>query len=160
TTAIPPNNGWLQMLGLPERAVTRVEDIPTAQFGVSDAHFLSTMGIPLISGRGFAETDSATSPPVALISEEFRKRYFSNEDPIAGRVPIGPPGFLQMPAGANISDDSDVTIVGVIGDFRNSGLARPADPHITVLYSQHPLVNYGFKDIVVRTATEPHLVGP
>src|SRR5262249_37486938 len=34
TTAIPPNNGWFQMLGLPERAVTRVEDIPTAQFGV------------------------------------------------------------------------------------------------------------------------------
>ncbi|MGB8522078.1 MAG: FtsX-like permease family protein, partial [Candidatus Acidiferrales bacterium] len=31
-------------------------------------------------------------------------------------------------------------------------------PQITVLYSQHPLVNGGFKDVLVRTASEPHLV--
>jgi len=29
-----------------------------------------------------------------------------------------------------------------------------------VLYSQHPLVNYGFKDIVIRTASDPHLMIP
>jgi putative ABC transport system permease protein len=26
------------------------------------------------------------------------------------------------------------------------------------LYSQHPLVNYGFKDIVIRTVADPHLL--
>ena len=157
TTAFPPNNGWFQMLGLPGRPAARPEDIPVAQFGVADAHFLTTMGIPLLHGRNFAESDNVTSPPVALISEEFRKRYFSNEDPVGRRIHIGPPAFLQIAPGANISDDSDVTIIGVVGDFRNAGLANRPDPHITVLYSQHPLVNYGFKDIVIRTAAEPHL---
>ena len=160
TTAFPPNNGWTQMLSIPGRPVTRIEDIPSAQFGLTDAHFLTAMGIPLIRGRNFSESDSASSPPVALISKEFSRRYFPDEDPIGRRIHIGPPPSLQIAPGANISDDSDVTIIGVVGDFRNAGLAHAPEPHITVLYAQHPFVNYGFKDIVIRTASEPHLLAP
>ena len=160
TTAYPPTNGWTQMLGIPGRDVTRVEDIPSAQFGLADAHFLATMGIPLLRGRNFSETDTSGSPPVALISAEFNRRYFSLEDPIGQRIHVGPPAPLQVSPGANTTDAADVTIVGVIGDFRNAGLALRPEPHITVLYSQHPLVNYGFKDIVIRTASEPRLVVP
>jgi putative ABC transport system permease protein len=160
TTAYPPNNGWSQMLSIPDHPVSRVEDIPSAEFGLADAHFLTTMGIPLLRGRDFSEADNATSPPVALISEEFRRRYFPSRDPLGERVHIGPPPFLQIPPGTNTSDAADVTIIGVIGDFRNAGLVLPPEPHITVLYSQHPLVNYGFKDIVIRTTSQPRLVAP
>ena len=59
-----------------------------------------------------------------------------------------------------MTDSADVTIVGVTGDFRNAGLRLPAEPQIVVLYSQHPLVNYGFKDIVIRTALGPRLLAP
>jgi predicted permease len=160
TTVYPPNNGWVQMLGIPGNQVTRIQDIPAAQFGVADAHFRETLGIPLVRGRDFAESDSATSPAVALISEEFKRRYFPAEEPVGKQIHIGPPQFLRIPAGENTSDSADVTIIGVIGDFKNRGLALPADPQITVLYSQHPLVNYGFKDIVIRTASEPRLLAP
>jgi len=160
TTIYPPNNGWTQMLGIPGHPATRIEGIPAAQFGVTDAHFIRTMGIPLLRGRDFAESDNASSPPVALITQEFRDRYFPTEDPIGRQIHIGPPPFLQIAPGANITDASDVTIIGVIGAFRNAGLARPPEPQIIALYSQHPLVNYGFKDIVIRTASEPHLLGP
>jgi predicted permease len=160
TTAYPPNNGWVQMLSIPGHPATRVEDIPSAEFGVTDAHFLATLGIPLIRGRDFAESDSSTSAPVALITQEFSRRYFPNEDPLGREIHIGPPPFLQIAPGANTTDNADVTIVGVIGDFRNAGLVLPPEPHIMVLYSQHPLVNYGFKDIVIRTAAEPRLMSP
>jgi putative ABC transport system permease protein len=140
--------------------VTRVQDIPSAQFGVADAHFLATMGIPLLRGRNLSETDTNTSPPVAPISAEFNRRYLSSEDRIGRRIHIGPAASLQVVPGANTTDATDVTIVGVIGDFRNAGLAFRPEPHITVLYSQHPLVNYGFKDIVIRTASEPRLMAP
>ncbi len=160
TTAYPPANNWAQMIGLPGRAAARIEDVPTAQFGVADAHFLRTLGIPLLRGRDFSEADIATTRPVALISEEFRRRFFAAQDPIGRQIHIGPPPFLHIPAGANTNDDSDVTIVGVAGDFRNAGLARPPEPHVTVLYAQHPLVNYGFKDIVVRTAIDPAALVP
>ena len=160
TTVYPPDNGWVQMLGMAEHPATRIQDVPLAQFGVVDAHFLNTMGIPLLRGRDFAASDSETSPRVALISEEFRRRYFPSEDAVGKVIHIGPPAFLRLPEGENTSDAADVSIVGIIGDIKNHGLARPADPQITVLYAQHPLVNYGFKDIVVRTAAEPRLLTP
>ena len=158
TTVYPPNNGWTQMLVIPGHPVTRLQDVPTAQFGVVDQHFLRTLGIPLIRGRDFAEPDSATSPPVALISKEFKRRYFATEDPIGRKIHIGPPQLPGIAVEENITDDVDVTIIGIIDDFKNAGLAHAPQPQITVLYSQHPLVNGGFKDILVRTASEPHAV--
>jgi predicted permease len=158
TTVYPPNNGWIQMLVIPGHPVTRIQDVPSAQFGVVDQHFLRTLGIPLIRGRDFAESDSAAGPPVALISEEFKRRYFATEDAIGRKVHIGPPPLPGISVEENITDDVDVTIIGVIGDFKNAGLALAPQPQITVLYSQNPLVNGGFKDVLVRTASDPHLV--
>jgi predicted permease len=160
TTIYPPNNGWTQMLGIPGHPATRIQDIPAAQFGVADVHFRATLGIPLIRGRDFAESDIATSPPVALITEEFKRRYFPSSDPIGQKIHIGPPQFMQLPPGAGVTDSSDVTIVGILGDFRNNGLALPPEPQIVVLCSQHPLVNYGFKDIVIRTVSNPSSLAP
>jgi predicted permease len=160
TTVYPPDNGWTQMLGIPGRPVARIQDVPAAQFGVADAHFLRTLGIPLMRGRDFAESDNARRRPVALINEEFERRYFSTQDPVGRQIHIGPPQFMQVPLGGGVTDSADVTIVGVTGDFRNAGLRLPAEPQIVVLYSQHPLVNYGFKDIVIRTALGPRLLAP
>jgi len=160
TTQYPPNNGWTQMLSFAGRPVTRVQDIPSAQFGVADAHFLRTLEVPLIRGRNFAESDNAASIPVALISEEFQRRYFPALDPIGQQIHIGPPPFLQIPPGRDITDSADVTIIGVMGDFKNAGLALPPEPQIVVLYSQHPLVNYGFKEIVIRAAADPRALEP
>jgi len=158
TTVYPPINGWTQMLVIPEHPVTRIQDIPSAQFGVVDQHFLRTLGIPLIRGRDFAESDSATSPPVALISQEFKRRYFATEDPIGRTIHIGPPRLPGIAVEENITDDVDVAIIGVIGDFKNAGLALAPQPQIAVLYSQNPLVNGGFKDILIRTTSEPRSV--
>jgi putative ABC transport system permease protein len=138
-----------------------MDDMPTTRFGLADSHLLRTLGIPLLRGRDFSDTDTATSPNVALISEEFRRRYFAEEDPIGKQVHIGPPaGTPDTAPGSTTWDFADVTLIGVIGNVKTDGLAVPAQPLIIGLYSQHPAVNYGFKDIVIRTATEPHFVAP
>jgi predicted permease len=160
TTIWPPTYDWPQMFEIPGQPVARIQDIPRAQFALSDAHFLRTMGIPLIRGRDFSESDSDTTLPVALINQELAHRYFPNEDPIGLRIHIGPPQFMNIPPGAGTNDSSDVTIVGIVGDFRNAGLASPPQPQIIVLYSQQPLVNYGFKDIVIHTASDPRAMIP
>ena len=161
TTVYPPDSQWTQLIGIAGRPTPRIEEIPTSYFGVADAPFLRTLGIPLLRGRDFADTDTATGAPVALISEEFRRRFFPTEDPIGRQVHIGPPaGALGTVPGANTWDFSDVTVIGVIGDIKNAGLAAASKPEIVCLYSQHPAVNYGFKDIVVRTAVAPHSIEP
>jgi predicted permease len=161
TTIFPPNNGWPQMLGIPGRPVTRLQDIPQTQFGLTDDHFVKTCGIRLIRGRDFAETDAAATSSVALINEEFERRYFPREDPIGRQIHIGPPSFLKIAIGGDSTvDAADVSIVGVIGNFRNVGLGVPPEPQILCLYSQHPMVNYGFKEILTRTTSEPRLIVP
>ena len=160
TTIYPPNYNWSQMFEIPGHAVAHEQDIPSAQCGFVDRHFLRTMGIPLIRGRDFNDLDSATSSAVVLVSQELVRRYFPNQDPIGLGIHIGPPSFLGIPPGADITDSADVTIVGIIGDFRNGGLAARSQPQIIALNSQHPLVTYGFRDIVARTAADPHLMIP
>jgi predicted permease len=159
TTVYPPESGWTQLIGIAGRPAPRIEDIPTSQFGLADFGFLRTLEIPLLRGRDFSETDTANSSAVALITETFKRRYFADEDPIGRQVHIGPPaGVLGTVPGSNTWDFADVTVIGVIGDFKNAGLAEPARPEIVGLYAQHPAVNYGFKDVVIRTAGEPHSI--
>jgi predicted permease len=159
TTVYPPSGRWKQLFSIAGRPMPRMDDMPTTRFGLADSHLLRTLGIPLLRGRDFSDTDTATSPNVALISEEFRRRYFAEEDPIGKQVHIGPPaGTPDTAPGSNTWDFADVTLIGVIGNIKTDGLAAPAQPLIIGLYSQHPAVNYGFKDIVIRTATEPHFV--
>jgi len=160
TTIWPPSYNWTQMFELAGRPVTHEQDIPWAQCGFTDSHFLQTMGIPLIRGRDFNPSDTPTSPAVVLVSQEFVRQYFAHQDPIGQRMHIGPPAFLGIPPGANITDSSDVSIVGIIGDFRNNGLASAPEPQIIALYSQHPLVTYGFRDIAIHTGADPHLLIP
>lgn len=156
TTLYPPGTEWTQMFSIEGRPAPRVEDIPTARFGLTDAHFLRTLGIPLLRGRDFSESDTADSPPVVLVNDEFRRRYFANQDPVGLRIRTGPPPGVWSP----FPDFMELTVIGVIGNFKNNGLARPPDPQIVVLYCQHPAVNYGFKDLVIRTASDPHLIAP
>lgn len=46
--------------------------------------FFSAMRIPILQGRDVRESDTITSPFVALVSQSFVKRYWPNQDPLAG----------------------------------------------------------------------------
>jgi putative ABC transport system permease protein len=48
-----------------------------------------------------------------------------------------------------------LTIIGVVGDAMNRGLSLPAEPEIVGLFRQLPDLNYGFKNLIVRTALNP-----
>ena len=58
-----------------------------------DPPYFETMRVPLERGRGFAETDDATAPKVAIINQKMAQQFWPNEDPIAKRFSIfGPSG--------------------------------------------------------------------
>jgi putative ABC transport system permease protein len=153
TTLFPPNNRWDQVFIVPGQPVARPGDWPLINFGVTDEHFLPTFAIPLMRGRNFTAADSQSGTPVALINQATVKRFFPDQDPIGRTVHLGIPGHTPIPGSTELS--ADVTIIGVVGDTRNHGLKDPAAPQLIGLYRQLPSVNFGFKDIVVRTAQEP-----
>ncbi len=99
--------------------------------------YLSTMGTPMRAGRDVSESDTMTSPFVALVSESFVRRYWPGENPIGRHFDFG---------------NNDRTIVGVVGDVRVRGLDRTAEPQVYMPYKQHSKMStyYAPKDLVVR----------
>lgn len=53
--------------------------------------YFSTIGIPLVRGRGFRIADSADSPRVAVVNEHFVSKYYRAGDPIGKRFRLGGP---------------------------------------------------------------------
>ena len=94
--------------------------------------------------------------PRSPISQELSRRYFANEAPIGRQIHIGPPQFLEITPGPHVSDAKDVTIVGVIGDFKN--VLRPsAEPHFSFCILNIRWLTTASRNFV-RTAAEPRLL--
>jgi putative ABC transport system permease protein len=109
---------------------------------VSSGYF-EALGIPLLAGRNFTETDRADKPSVVIINESFARRYFPNESPIGKRMKIGGP---ERP------DNPWMEIVGVVGDVKYAGLDVAAEP---AYYEHYQQVDWADTYIVVRSSSEP-----
>ena len=161
TTGYPPSMGWQQVFTIPGMPVARSSDVPVTRFAAVDSSYLRTLGFPLRSGRDFAESDTAESQPVAIVNEEFVRRYFSNRNPVGLQIHPGPPpGIPGIPLQDFGGSRRDITIVGVIRNFMNNGMTLPVAPQMFTLYRQTPTLNFGFKDVVVRTAAAPESIVP
>jgi predicted permease len=74
--------------------------------------YFRAMGIPLLRGRLFEASDRAKSPDVLLVSAAAARKWWPNQDPIGKRVKFSWVSQWR-------------TVVGVVGDTRDSGLADP-----------------------------------
>jgi putative ABC transport system permease protein len=156
TSFVPPVSRWEQSFSIVGQPPNTGQPLPTVYFGVADEHLLATYGAPLLRGRNFAPSDTPTEPTVAMVNATLGRRFFANEDPVRKKIHLGEPGLVPLPHDTRAN--SDLTIIGVYGDVRNEGLAKPVEPQVLVLYRQLPALNFGFKDIVVRTSQEPHAI--
>ncbi len=159
SAAYPPDSQWMQYFTIVGRPGSGLEDAPEATFNVTDAHYLRTLGVPLLRGRDFSDWDTATSAPVALINQSLVERYFPSEDPVGKQIQmgllLGGDGSNLPPSVASNAPAIRFTIVGVTGDSLNRGLALPPEPQLTALFRQIPNLNFGFKNLIVRTALDP-----
>jgi predicted permease len=77
------------------------------------ADYFKTMRIPIVAGRGFTGADRAGAPPVAVVSEEFARRFFNGSSPIGRHIAV-------------FKADGEIEIVGVAKNLKESGLrVRP-----------------------------------
>jgi predicted permease len=61
---------------------------PTAEYNEVGPGFLSTLGIPLVSGREFTRADNETALPVAVVDETMAAQFWRGADPIGSRVRV------------------------------------------------------------------------
>ena len=103
-----------------------------------------------------SDSDTEISPAVLLVNQAFVDHYFPGEDPIGREIRLG----LPQSFGASSAPNYRFTIVGVMANIMNRGLALPPAPQLTALFRQTPDLNYGFKNLIVRTALDPLRLAP
>lgn len=118
-----------------------VEMLTASRQAVSPEYF-RVMGIPLLMGRVFSDKDINGQPKVAIINRTMARRYWGDDDPLGKRMgpASGSPKELWM------------SIIGVVGDVRESGLDSPPQPEFYVPYFQDASPD-GL--LVVRTVSNP-----
>jgi putative ABC transport system permease protein len=142
-TAVP-------LTGDHRRSDITIEGLPLpgpGEFPHPDRHaisaaYITAMGIPLLRGRDFSDSDNETAPQVALINSTMARRFWANGDPIGKRFLWGHPD----------KDEKWVTIVGVVADTKLYGLDNPARLEVYSPYRQRPSSNM---NLVVRSAVDP-----
>ena len=137
---------------------------PNAPFRTASPDYFRVLGIPLIRGRVFAESDARVAvpliqwyaqqpppegidrpqaPPVAVISQTAARTHFAGEDPIGKRIRV-----LFSP---------EVTIVGIVGDVKHNALNEPAYAHIYLAQSQEVS---NWTNYVLKVAGSPSAIAP
>lgn len=113
-----------------------------AYYCVAGEEYFRTMGIPLIRGRIFGGQDDWNSPNVAVIGETLARQRWPNQDALGQVVEFGNMDGNLKP----------VTVVGIVGDVRASGLDLPPSPIIYVDYRQRGMKANSSPTIVMRSA--------
>jgi len=114
---------------------------PTTSTAAASPGYFRTLGIPLMVGREFADTDDHNALNVAIINQTMQRRLWPNENPLGKRVSY---------------DDGKTwtTIVGVVGDVREFGLDRPPISETYVPVAQAG----GMSTLILRTAADPEAI--
>ncbi len=63
------------------------EQPTVAYFEITEDYF-ATLGIPIVSGRGFVRTDDENAPPVAIINETMAAKYWPGKNPAGQRLKV------------------------------------------------------------------------
>jgi predicted permease len=119
------------------------QGVSASKLVISPGYF-RVMGIPLLEGRYFSRSDRVESARVAIVSESFARHFWPHGKALGQRVNPGFPG------------SSWCSVVGIVGDVKQTGLASEAPLTIYLPYSQAPRpFLMSFMTVVIRTPSDP-----
>ncbi len=98
----------------------------TIEFRMVTPGYFRTMGVPLLSGRDVTEDDTATSAPVALVSETAARRWWPGRSAIGQQVEFGGRTKVYL------------TVVGVVSDLHTRSLTESPQIVIYAPFAQVP----------------------
>ena len=127
-------------------AAQKASDTTSADIEVSSPAYFEALRIPMVSGRGLSDADSAAAPPVVVVSESMAKRFWPNGNALGRRIKLG-------------TFDSDrpwMTVIGIARDVRQNWWNPPGRPVIYESFLQHP--ERGMK-LLLRTGSSPESYG-
>ena len=115
-------------------------DRPRGSYSVACPGYFGALGIPILQGRDFADTDTVKAEQVVIINESMARRYWGTQNVIGQRIKMGRPDDPKS---------SWMTVVGVVRDTRRWGYDSAIHPESFRPYSQ---AAWPGMTITVRTA--------
>ena len=125
TAAVPLGHGQFDLRAFPlifAGQETPTNEAPLINVSIVTPEYFRLLGMTLLRGRLFADSDIASAPAAALVNEAFARTYFPAGDVIGKR--------LKLPVQGKPSSSYWATIVGVIGNARTESLAEAASPQL------------------------------
>ncbi len=104
--------GWQTDYQIEGRSIPARGEAPNSDYHVVSGAYFRAMGIPLVRGRLFDDSDREDTTPVVLVNETLARRWWPTGDAVGKR----------MRTGSVDQAGPWMTVVGVVGDVRQYGL--------------------------------------
>jgi putative ABC transport system permease protein len=140
TCALPLEDDFVLGFMIEGRPPYPPGDEPSTNYYSVSKDYFPAMGMQLLRGRLFTDSDTKDSPHVVIINETMAKKFFPDEDPIGKRIHVtmGPVTYRE--------------IVGIVGDVKQYGLDQETPPQTYEPFLQQP---FSGMTLVVRAAGDP-----
>jgi putative ABC transport system permease protein len=132
---------------------SKPDDQEVTTDGVSPG-FFATIGARMVAGRDFGSQDQPASLPVVIVNEHMAKRYWPNGNAVGRRIRFGQSNPAQP---VDSTQNPWITVVGVVGDMRRTGVDMPVRDEVFFPYAQNASLS---TLVVVRTAADPMTMLP
>jgi predicted permease len=110
---------------------------PSIDYATVDYGYFEAMGVSILRGRGFQQTDGPNAPPVMVVNEAFVQRFWPGQDPLGKRVR---------------RSDRDYVIIGVARNGKYFTLGEEQKSFLYLPFEQ--IYRAGF-NLHVRTVGDP-----
>jgi putative ABC transport system permease protein len=119
-----------------------------AQLRSVSPDYFRAMGIPLLDGRSFADSDAGSAPEVAIVNDSLARKYWPHDSAVGKHVNMS--GLPQGPW---------YEVVGVVGSIRHRQLSDSPEPEIYRPYLQYLGPAFGTV-LIVRATRDPRTLAP
>jgi predicted permease len=133
------DNMWGNRITVEGRTAPADEPERTFANSITPRYF-QVLGMQMLRGRPFSDTDRANAPPVAIVNETFARQFFNDPAPMGRRVGLGAPAKVMM------------EIIGVVSDAKYRSMRESAVPMLYVPFTQY---DGQLTQLQVRTAADP-----
>lgn len=117
---------------------------PYAQIRFISPDYFRTMGIALLSGRTFTQSDIDSTTGFFVVNQAFAQRYLSGRDPLGAKILVG----VLSP------HPSKIPVIGVVASARDLGIHSDPEPEIY-------LPGFGLHAVfLVRSSLDPESLAP
>ena len=154
-TQAPLQGGFPRRIEIVGRPPVAGQEPPSVTMLAVDPRYFQTVGVPLLRGRAFTDTDGAAGQDHAIVNVRLAQMHFANEDPIGRQIVLSiesgdpPPGIPRS---------QTVTIVGLVENVRQRGGSQADfDP---VAYLPFRANARAQMTLLARTAGDPHQLTP